>query len=143
MKKTEMSELHLTYVLLQELIFSGKFRFNRNSHSWIIEGNVPLKVAQELYATESWRKDIRVAGQSAGVPPEQWAFPTQEKLASLGIIKKPCKKYPFGFSPTYKELAQMCNEGKIDAPRFVQEYHIDSDFGLEVFVNTMAKHGLI
>lgn len=119
------------------------FKLTRLWYYWVVEGFVPLDVARVLYKNPIGREDVRVDGHCGRPSPEEWAFPKEEVLYGLGIYKKPDKKHPYGQSPTYGELAEMCNSGKIDAPRFVDTYHIDSQEGLDFFVQTIRAHGLI
>lgn len=119
------------------------FKLTRAWYYWVVEGSVPLEVALILYGTEVGKKDVRVAGHCGCPPPEQWAFPKSEVLYELGIYKKPNKEHPYGESPTYGELAEMCNSGKIRAPRFVDCYHIDSQEGLNFFVKTLKGQELL
>jgi len=56
------------------------------------------------------------------------------QLESLGYKKEYCdfvKEYHF--SITVGEMAALCNDGKIDAKRYVSTYHIDSQIGLNEF----------
>lgn len=121
----------------------GNFTFKRAWYYWMVGGDVPLEIAKEMYTTEVGKKDVRVAGHCGCPPPEEWAFPKREVLVELGIFQEPCEEHPHGNSPTYGELAKMCNSGKITAPRFVQSYHIDSPEGLKLFADTMKKHKLV
>ena len=127
-----------------ELKHEIKFTFRRAWYYWVVDGDVPLEVAKELYYEVPFGKeDIRVAGHCACPPPEEWAFPKTEVLIRLGIYKPPSEEHPLGHSPTYGQLAKMCNSGQIKAPRFVDNYHIDSLYGLVRFVATLRKHKLV
>lgn len=119
------------------------FRFQRAWYYWVVEGDVPLDIANEMYSTEVGKKDVRVAGHCGCPPPEEWAFPREDVLFELGVYKMPSEEHPHGDSPTYGELAEMCNSGKIVAPRYVQSYHIDSQEGLKLFADTIKKHQLM
>lgn len=120
-----------------------KFTFVRAWYYWVVHGEVPLKVAQKMYADPMGKKDVRVAGHCGCPPPEEWAFPKTEVLVKLGIYKPPDDEHPYGQTPTYGELAKMCNSGEIKASRYVETYHIDSQEGLNLFVKTMKKHRLV
>jgi len=121
----------------------GNFTFRRAWYYWMVDGDVPLEIAKEIYVSSVGKKDIRVAGNCGCPPPEEWAFPKPEVLIKLGICKPPSNEHPFGDGPTCEELAKMCNNGIITAPRFVDTYHIDSQNGLNLFVNTIKKYDLI
>lgn len=135
----EKNEGEVPYTLTGQLSY---FTFRRAWYYWMVEGDVPLEIAKEMYATEVGKKDVRVTGHCGCPPPEEWAFPKNEVLFELGVYKKPSKKHPYGSGPTYGELAEMCNSGKINAPRFIQSYHIDSHEGLKLFADTIKKHKL-
>jgi len=50
----------------------GKYHFTRAWYYYIVSGNVPLKVAQELYKSKTGKRDIRVVGHCGCPPPENW-----------------------------------------------------------------------
>lgn len=114
-----------------------KFTFTRAWYYWIVTGEVPLEVAREMYyGNKVGQKDVRVAGHCGCPPPENWAFPKREVLAEvlsqMGID-----------SITYGDLARLCNDDQINAPRFIDCYHIDSQEGLNLFVATLKNHDLV
>lgn len=121
----------------------GEFTFTRAWYYWMVDGDIPLNVAEEMYANPIGKKDVRVAGHCGCPPPREWAFPKMEVLNEKGIIKLPDEKHRFRQGPTYGELARMCNSGKINAPRLVENYHIDSQEGLNLFTSTLRKHNLV
>jgi hypothetical protein len=142
LKKRQKDEVPVPVMGL--LTKDGKiaFKFRRAWYYWVVEGDVPLNIAQILYGTNVGKKDVRVAGHCGCPPPEEWAFPKGDVLIEKGIIKLPSKEHPYGEGPTYGELAKMCNKGEIQAPRFVDHYHIDSQEGLNFFVKTIKEHSL-
>ena len=111
------------------------FKLTRAWYYWVVKG--------DLYSTKVGKKDVRVNGYCGCPSPEEGAFPKREVLIKLGVYKLSDKKHPFGQSPTYGQLARMCNNGEIQAPRFVDTYHIDSQEGLNFFVRTLKEHYLI
>ena len=90
------------------------FKCIRAWYYWVIKGDVPLEVAEILYSTPLGKKDVRVAGHCGCPPPKEWAFPKSKRSDS----------------------------GKIQAPRFVDTYHIDSQEGLNFFVKTLKENHL-
>ena len=48
------------------------FEFERAWYYWMVSGNVPLAVAQELYDDPVGRTDVRVVGHCGCPPPEKW-----------------------------------------------------------------------
>ncbi|MCK5061943.1 hypothetical protein KAR28_05355 [Candidatus Parcubacteria bacterium] len=113
----------------------GTFKLVRAWTYWMIDCIMPLEAAKEMYENEVGAKFVRVAGHCGCPPPEEWALPCADDLKkgldNLGVE-----------SATYGELADILNSGKIDAPRFVQSYHIDTMPGLKLFVETARKHAL-
>lgn len=141
---TLQSEVPTRYIGQLKLNGEVKFTFQRAWYYWVVNGDVPLEVARELYYEVPFGKeDIRVAGHCGCPPPEEWAFPKNEVLVELSVYKLPSKEYPHGDGPTYGELAKMCNSGQIQAPRFVGTYHIDTLYGLVKFVAILRKHNLV
>ncbi len=72
----------------------------------MVNGPVPLEVAELLYADPVGRTDIRAAGHAGAPPPSDWTT-------------------------------------AIDGDEFVTTYHIDSEVGLRVFVDTLKLHNLV
>lgn len=50
----------------------GDFTFKRAWYYWMVDGNVPLTVAEELYDDPVGKEDVRVRGHSGCPPPEEW-----------------------------------------------------------------------
>ena len=50
-----------------------EFKFHRAWAYWIVDGFVPLYIANELYADPVGEKVVRVQGHCGCPPPEQWA----------------------------------------------------------------------
>ena len=124
----------------------GPYTFRRAWSYWVVEGPVPLALAEELYQ-DPVAEDIRVAGHCGAPPPDKWArwfisdgrevlSRKQEKdfldIMSKGdsflkdIVKDYETKYIFSDDPK-----------SIGAGGYVTTYHIDSLLGLRVFVDLM------
>lgn len=110
--KAELTEAKIPIVKVpqsrSEVPFSiigkiGPFKFERLWYYYEVVGQVPLKVAQELYADPVGRKEVRVAGHCGCPPPEEW----------------------------------------VNHENCISSYHIDSQNGLNLFVSTLQKHGLV
>lgn len=115
----------------------GNFTFYRYWYYWVVWGDVPLEVAIEMYyGSAVGRRDVRCAGHCGCPPPNDWALPKR------GPLKKVVKELGIT-DTTYGNLSKLCDEGTIDLPRFVDNYHIDSQEGLNLFVETIKRHGLI
>jgi hypothetical protein len=113
----------------------GTFLFGRAWTYWVVSCMMPLDAANEMYENEVGKKFVRVAGHCGCPPPNEWALPCEKDL------KKAMKELGLE-SATYGELAELQNNGKINAPRYVQTYHIDTMPGLKFFVETTRKYGL-
>ncbi|MFA6521903.1 MAG: hypothetical protein WCT53_06000 [Candidatus Gracilibacteria bacterium] len=118
----------------------GNFTFIREFSYFTVTGLMPLAVANEIYADPTRREDIRVEGISDVVEanPEEWAAPTDE-AAQKEFIK-------LGLDPvevSVLDAVRLCKEGKITAPRFIREYRIDTQAGLNFFAAILRKHGLV
>lgn len=51
----------------------GALTFRRAWYYWMVHGDVPLAIAERLYADPIGRADIRVAGHCGCPPPSEWA----------------------------------------------------------------------
>jgi hypothetical protein len=109
----------------------GPYEFRRAWYYWMVSGLVPYDAAVEMYENEYGKKDVRCAGHCGCPHPKDQSLPKREDLHRLGLE-----------GLTYGELYQMCNDGIIKAPRFVRGYHIDSQIGLKLFVDTIKKYNL-
>lgn len=121
------------------------FTFTRLWTYYAVEGLVPIRVAEELYADPVGVTDIRVAGHCGCPPPVEWAewltldgewvLPSrEEKLAG-----KIADLYAASASP---QVIFSDDPESVGAKQFVTSYHIDSEVGLRVFVETLFKHEL-
>ncbi len=126
----------------------GKFQFHRAWYYWVVQGSVPLNVAQELYNDPVGKTDIRVAGHCGCPPPEDpWITwrgedgkkiipPDQRQEAGRlfedrnDLLQRFLEKYNFSDNPSAE------GEG------FIESYHIDSEVGLRLFADTLKKHNL-
>ena len=115
----------------------GEFTFKRAWYYWIVSGPVPLDVAKEMYATEIGKEYIRVAGHAGCPPPEEWALPNLDDVLSNEMERLGIE------SISSNKIRELCNNGEIKAPMFVNLYHIDSQEGLNLFVETIRKYKLV
>lgn len=87
---------------------STSFVFRRAWYYWIVEGYVPLFVAEEIYKNPNGRKDIRAGGHCGCLPPSEQLV--RYKVCGMDVVNN---------------------------------YHIDTQEGLNYFVKTLKKHNLI
>ena len=104
------------------------FIFYRAWRYWICEGDMPLDLAKELYATH---KDlmIRVHGHAANPEP---TFQTSYNPTHDAMVRSMMDKMQAQGIAT-KDIIQAVNQLPPDNenPRFVRAYHIDTCDGLE------------
>ncbi len=112
----------------------NKFEFTRAWNYWVVKGFMPLEYAKELY--EKYKDlNIRADGHCGNPPPEEWAFPKRQELdrqiEELGITDR-----------TYGNLTKLCNNGTIKGDRFVSEYHVDSQEGLNKLAAFIKQYNI-
>jgi hypothetical protein len=131
----------------------GPYRFRRAWRYYVMEGPVPMTVAEELYADPIGKKEVRVAGHCACPPPEEpWT----------GVYDPWTLKQIFRREDYWKQLKTELGEDDVEdwkkraesyfilvdgdpedyGVRGVCLYHIDSMAGLRLFADTIRKHKL-
>lgn len=133
----------------------GNFEFRRAWYYWVVSGEVPLNVAKELYENPNGREDIRVMGHCGCPSPEKWAehydadgkrlYPKEleeellvyENEPNLG---EPMRKLIKGVRASTRYVDDPAKEA---VKSIIPSYHIDTQEGLNFFVYTLFKHGLI
>lgn len=96
-----------------------------------------MQYAKEIY--EKYKDlNIRVAGHCGNPPPEEWCEPKgyHEKC------KVHCDKF-FRKEISSEELDKICNEIRKQCDQFVTNYHIDTQEGLNRFVETIKENKII
>jgi len=134
----------------------GKFEFQRAWYYYMVDGNVPLAVAEELYATKVGRSDIRVAGHCGCPEPKEWAKSFAEDGKEFISEKQrdelmefftetglKCYKPPEAALKESLERMNWVVGNKEDGQLCVDSYHIDSELGLYLFVEALKKHKLV
>jgi len=134
----------------------GPYRFRRAWRYYVMEGPVPMKVAEELYADPIGKKDVRVAGHCECPPPEEpwigvydpWTLTSVRvrddyrrqitkalELNSPGEIESEMER-------AEKHFVMVDDEPERYGFRGICSYHIDSLAGLRLFADTIRKHKL-
>lgn len=136
-KRVTQGRTEVPYSLIGKLPCKngGEFTFTRAWYYWVVEGRVPLNVAQQLYQTDIGQRDIRVQGHCGCPPPEEWAMPDFTLMSTEQLMQVS--------GLTLGEMAAKCNSGEINLPRFVDIYHIDSQEGLDLFIKTLRRNSLV
>jgi len=126
----------------------GDWTFERAWYYWMAsEKNgkgLPLEIATQLHERkypvigenqpETYGLVVRVAGNCGGPHPREWAFPTQEDM------EKESKRIGRDLMRTcFGDLAELCNSGVVQAPRFVDSYHIDTQLGLNELARVISS----
>lgn len=125
------------------------FELHRNWCYWVVRGRVPLDVAEELYAHPVGRTDIRVEGHCGCPAPEapwvEWFFDDGRQLIPRKSYDECVRMHERGFT----SRASIERYVPDDAPEaasakpYVTSYHIDSELGLYVFVETLRRRGVV
>lgn len=135
----------------------GAFTFTRAWYYWVVNGPLPVTVAEELYAHPVGKKDVRVAGHCCCPPPEA---PWVEYFDADGkkLLPKDSDDYRLiqashsgaetssGMREAFDRIESRCrfvDDPKSEAVRAIVDcYHIDSIPGLILFCDALRKHGL-
>jgi hypothetical protein len=136
----------------------GPFTFERAWYYYVVDGLVPLALAEELYADPCGRRDIRVNGHCACPAPAApwlvWRMPDGRKVLSLeakadlekardGLVSKA----DAGFKARMEAELAAClfspQPALLGAEPFVDGYHVDSELGLYKLAEGLRRHGLV
>jgi hypothetical protein len=115
----------------------NNFIFSRAWYYWVVTGYMPLKYAQEMYNNFK-DLNIRVAGHCGNPSPEEWCKPRDYSEKIEEYREKYWKK-----EITADEFHSKCNEIRKQGAQFIYVYHIDTQEGLNKFVEIIKKHNII
>lgn len=132
--RTEQNRGEVSYSITGEI--PGEFTMFRLWTYWVIDGYVPLNVANILYSTDIGKKNIQVKGDCSCPAPMQWAKP--KPLVLLPQLKRKGKELI-----SQKDIREMIENGEITGDLYIDSYHIDSQEGLNLFIETLRKHNTI
>lgn len=123
------------------------WNFSRAWYYWVANSSkrntgIPLDIAEKLHdkkykikgpkEPETYGQVIRVTGHCGCPPPKEWAFPTEE------VLDRESKRLGIDWRKTnYGDLSKLCNSGKIKGERFVDNYHIDTQEGLNALAGAI------
>jgi len=124
----------------------GAFRFHRNWYYWSASGRVPLALADQMYADPVGKKDVRCGGHCGCPPPSQMArrymldgktvVPLAEKAEFDHMVDHfRARGRPDDADRILNNLFFSDDPNAGEA--FVENYHIDSQAGLNLFVRTI------
>ena len=133
----------------------GGFEFHRAWYYWVVKGQVPLNVARELYENPNGREDIRVVGHAGCPSPEEWAEHYDAEGKRLLSKEKEIEILGYEKDPNLSDRMKEIVENVRATTRYVEDplkeavksvitsYHIDTQEGLNFFIATLRKHGVI
>ncbi|MFA5714956.1 MAG: hypothetical protein WC998_04415 [Candidatus Paceibacterota bacterium] len=116
---------------------SNNFIFTRAWYYWVVTGYMPLQYAKEMY--EKYKDlNIRVAGHCGNPPPEEWCKPKNHVERCQPIVDQ-----FWDHKISHEECDERCRELRKQGDQFVDCYHIDTQEGLNCFVETIKNNGII
>ena len=126
----------------------GPIKFWRAWYYWIVEGYIPLNIAAEIYANPIGRRDVRTDGYAGNYDPEKWVIHIRKEydkyapyIESGGL--PPDIGHVFGKDPEKARQSFLETMEKLKREsEFITCYHIDSQEGLNFFVEIVKKYGL-
>jgi hypothetical protein len=135
-------------------VILGDFTITFYNYYFIVDGKVPLAVAEELYNEGIvGREDIRSGGDCGCRPPKTWVtrITPSGKIAIKksesdkirdAIASEENSLYKDAMATGKYELTD--SENQYDSyPGYIDCYHIDSELGLYIFVQKLKQHQLI
>lgn len=126
----------------------GHFSFRRAWYYWVAIGDVPLRVAQEIYRDPVGKTDVRAGGDCGRILEGhviEWRDEGGRKLCSTAE-KHELEKY--GDNPMVQKvlndpLLRFVESPSTEGNGFVTVYHIDTEVGFRFFADMLKKHGLV
>jgi len=137
--RVERTNTKVPYTIMGKF---GDFVFIRGWSYWVVKGNMPLAIAQELYADEVGKTDVRVVG-NCGCPPPEGVWVTY--IDENGVKLFPSSKKPVN-DPNLVAAVERSGEYRfVDDPAtsgqaVIDSYHIDTEVGLRFFADTLKRH---
>lgn len=116
----------------------NNFIFHRAWYYWVVEGYMPLEIANYLYDNYK-HLNIRVEGHCGNPSPEGWTEPRNFSQKIKPLSEKFWKSHEL----TADEFEQQAKQIRESGEQFITGYHIDTQEGLNVFVDTIKKHNII
>lgn len=126
----------------------GSFTFNRAWYYWVVVGDVPLRVAQEIFEDPVGKTDVRAGGDCGCILEGyviEWRDKEGRKLYRLSE-KRELEKHsndPITQKVLNDPSVNFVENPSVEGEGFVTCYHIDSEIGLRLFSDTLKKHYLV
>ncbi len=103
----------------------------------VVKGKIPLEVANSIYKKyPSNQYKIRVAGACIDEKPNDWARDEIFDQEIEEINKKYCAEE---WVAKYEEADKRLEE-RPDENKYIEYYHIDTEKGLQIFLNEMREY---
>lgn len=115
----------------------NNFIFTRNWYYWVVSGYMPLAIAKEIYAKYK-SLNIRVAGHCGNPPPEEWSEP-KNYAEKRKVYFEQWRRGEI----TLHELNKKGLEIRTQGEQFITHYHIDTQEGLNRFVEIIKANNVI
>ena len=119
----------------------GGFTFHRAWYYWVVLGNMPLPIAEELYRDEVGKTDIRVEGHCGCPPPAEWVtWLDDDGKELIPLATKPeWDEQKLELPETHRFVDDPTKSGK----PFITSYHIDTEIGLRILADAIKEHNLL
>lgn len=126
----------------------GDITFKRAWYYWTVKCKIPLSVAEQIHKHPSCNKDVRVAGHCGAPAPSEWAVRIDDES---GKILTDDNEYQKGLK-LFANMGTALNdwttnympEGQSKShTSFITSYHIDTQEGLDTFVQILKESGVI
>ena len=122
----------------------GRFTFLRSWRYWVVDGPMPLEIAQALFdGSEEVRRNVRAAGDCTGPRPgERGALPTYRDVNGLEVIADPdgeirAKLKRWGYSASDYRFVDSDEDLAVIARPYIEVYHVDSQEGLRLLADAI------
>jgi len=127
----------------------GTFRFHRAWRYWIVEGLMPLAVAEKIYANPIMKEEARAGGDCGCRKPSTWSKRMREgkvvpSPGELQTVKAALKDGSEIYQMVYDDPKFYWTESEeefLSYPQFVSTYHIDSELAMYLFVEILKQEG--
>jgi hypothetical protein len=127
----------------------GDFVIGFSNYYYVVEGDVPQHIAEELYENPIGKADIRVSGNCACPAPSDFWLDYKSDDGKI-VIDDQKEKNQFAelikkgfFTQADIDSKYLFVDDKTKYPAFVTSYHIDSELGLYIFLTTLKNYGYI
>ena len=108
--------------------------FIRRDKYWLVHTEIPLNAANELFHHPIGRTSVIINGRDNRYEPLKHARPSNKEMANAALS--------LGREILTDEVMALYQQGIITGGLFISLYRIYTQDGLNLFAETMRKHGL-